>query len=262
MPHPSAAEDADGLRRRARRFLRSTAHGRDRVSVLIDALSRYGDVGIFGGMLRDLSLGGSKEFWSDVDLVVNAVDEQSFRAYLESQPGARNTFGGYRLSAGQWTVDVWSIAETWAFRNNLRPYGALHDLVGTTFFNWDGVLYNIVSGQLHTVPRYFDAIREKVLDINFEPNPSPLKMSLRALRLAYTRGARLAPRLARYVLAHLSSEDTGGDRLHAFARKQLTDVETLRVVLARHLESDPGLPFEIGSKQLELTLAARLLRSR
>src|SRR5262245_12446938 len=65
------------------------------------------DIYLFGGMLRDLALFGREGFNSDIDVVVEG-EWAAFSDYLETLGAKKNRFGGYRLSAGDWPIDIWN----------------------------------------------------------------------------------------------------------------------------------------------------------
>src|SRR3990172_2691939 len=87
----------ENLRKRVKRFLTSTVNSRGEVAEFLESIKPLGDVAIFGGMLRDISLAGSRAFNSDVDIVIRTDDSKALEAILSSYSSTINSFGGYRL---------------------------------------------------------------------------------------------------------------------------------------------------------------------
>src|SRR5690554_5107071 len=84
----------------------------DFLDLLCSALP-MGNVYLFGGVLRDLALFGTRGFCSDIDLVVDEGWDTCV-PFLEHLGARKNKFGGYRLWVAGWPVDIWSAEETWA----------------------------------------------------------------------------------------------------------------------------------------------------
>ncbi len=155
---------------------------------LVDALPD-GDVYLFGGVLRDLALASGKWFSSDIDVVVEGEWSGVVR-YLEKGRARRNKFGGYRLSVGDWKVDIWKADETWAVSQGLIPYQGIGSLTKTTVLNWDAILMNWRTRTFVARDSYLDDIRSRTLDIVLTRNPDPLGMAVRVFRQFCLKAAK------------------------------------------------------------------------
>jgi len=165
---------------------------------LTDALPE-GDVYLFGGVLRDLALLGSKGFSSDIDVVVEG-DWRRCGEYLEHLGATKNKFGGYRLNIDGWDVDIWSAPETWAIRQGLVEYKGIHSLTKTTILNWDAILMNWRTGAFVFRDNYFEDLQSRVLDVVLKENPDPLGMAVRVFRHLCLKDARkITPTAAEYL---------------------------------------------------------------
>lgn len=153
---------------------------------------------IFGGMLREFSLGKSRRFCSDLDLVTTHSRCQIER-FLSDLDWTRNKFGGYRVFAHGWLYDVWSLEDTWAAQVGLVSCSTFEDLLETTFFDIDSAAFHISKRQLIASDRHVRAIRSKVLGINLAENPSPASMASRAVRMAMENELSMSRELAEYV---------------------------------------------------------------
>lgn len=203
------ATSAANLRTRVLRYLRADGLS-DRRRLVLDVLPTFealGRVAIVGGMLRDIALAGPGGYASDIDLVVQPDDANVFREAAVALGGVANRFGGYGMSLGGWSVDVWALEDTWAHRAGLIDVRSFADLRRCTFFDWDAVTYEPRTGRLATNEGFFDGIRERVLGINLAVNPNSAGCAVRAIRRAARWGASLTDPLACFVLREI---DHGG----------------------------------------------------
>jgi hypothetical protein len=164
-----------------------------------------GPTAIIGGLVRDLARKGKVGFRSDIDLVVDAPPEvvADLAASLDATP---NRFGGFSSSHPGWKIDFWSLPNTWAAAVGLVEVDHLADLVHTTFFDCDGVCYEIQGRRLHTLPGYLERIRERTIDVNLLPNPSIDGNLMRAARRILLWGFTAGPELRRFVDRELNEE--------------------------------------------------------
>lgn len=206
-PHTDEAR----LGRRAAYFFTTDRRARREVREFAALLSTMGECAVVGGMLRDLCLGGHGAFRSDVDFVADVEDLEAFDGTMERMGATVNRFGGYGVKLASWQVDVWPLQRTWAARKRHAEVRRLDDILKTTFFDWDAVLYYPATGRVAAKEGYFGRLRDRLLDVNLEPNPNPLGNAVRALRYACRWNARLAPTLAEHVGKHV--RDCGWDAL-------------------------------------------------
>lgn len=250
----------ESLRRRASHFLSTDLYGRREVALFCERAAEVGDVAIFGGMLRDLLLEGNERFCSDVDLVIDTDDMAELERMLAAYSPARNSFGGYRIRLQKWAVDIWPLESTWAIRNGHVHGDSLADLVKTTFFNWDAIVYELRSGKIHCAPMYVTELQERFLTINLRANPNPEGAALRTLRMATYRQAKLSFLLAEYVADVI---ETVG--MEALLRRQRqnhnTGVRVSSDLIARFLDQflkiraeQSVTPISLANKQFELAL--------
>jgi predicted nucleotidyltransferase len=194
----SSAKTPEELRCRIDALLNSEdRHGREIVDT-IDYLQSIGRVAIFGGMLRDLAREGVDAFNSDVDLVVNAEPNQ-LEALVAPLRAERNKFGGYRVYGEHWVFDVWTLQSTWAAQQGHIKVKRLKDLVKTTFFDCDAIVYDTKTRAIHTQARYFEKVHERIVDINLPINPNPGGVVARSHRIISEWNHTVGPRLTKYL---------------------------------------------------------------
>lgn len=228
------------LRSRLRYFLWRRPATRDQISMVLEALRDVGPSAIFGGLLRDLCLLGSRNFQSDVDIVVDSQSQDDIERRLFKWNPVRNKFGGYRFSIGAQAFDVWTLDNTWAFQHGLVGEADFSTLPLTTFFNWDAVAYRIDDGSIVCSDNYFADLSEKVIDVNLQENPNPIGAVVRTLRMAAIHQPLFSPRL----INHISS------MLEVFNPLEIVTVE--QKSYARPMLSVPYLN-EIAKKIISLT---------
>lgn len=149
--------------------------------------------------MRDLALHGTAAHPADIDLVVEIDGDQDIAEFLAPYQPRRNRFGGFRFQSERWSFDVWRVQDTWAVREGLVQANSLDDLVRTTFFDWDALLYVHRSGSVTALPDYFERLASRVVDINLPQNPNPLGNLVRALRILVLGRALLGSRLMAFV---------------------------------------------------------------
>lgn len=175
---------------------------KEAISEVITALP---DTVIFGGMIREFALGNARGFVSDIDLVSTATQEDIFLA-VSKYNAIRNKFGGFRFVIEKQRFDIWSLADTWAFKNGFASGVEFSDLLTTSFFNVDAACYHVSRNQLLCLPEYGEGLQGRILDINLRQNPNPQSMARRAVILLQTRQLVATRRLAEYVFSHLKDE--------------------------------------------------------
>ncbi|SEH25725.1 hypothetical protein [Magnetospirillum fulvum] len=198
MPNCISSET---LRSRLRYFLWQRPATRDQISMVLEALRDVGPSAIFGGLLRDLCLLGSRNFQSDVDIVVDSQSQDDIERRIFKWKPVRNKFGGYRFSVGGQKFDVWMLNNTWAFQRGYVVEADFSTLPLTTFFNWDAVAYRIDDRSIICSDDYFSELSKKVIDVNLRENPNPIGYVVRTLRMAAIHQPLFSPRLIHHMNA-------------------------------------------------------------
>jgi hypothetical protein len=143
----------------------------------------------------------------DIVLAQNCVAE--VKAELSAHVERTNRFGGLHLSIHEWDVDVWSLEQTWAFRNDDRFEVTFEDLPKTTFLDVDAVAVSIAEGASHVHENgFFDAIRAETVGLNYRPNPYPALCAVRALDIAQRLDFSLDAELVSYILKTVREHST------------------------------------------------------
>ena len=218
-------------------FIRGPQGGE--IGTLVDVLSGAGDSAIFGGLPRDFAREGRNAFDSDVDLVVDASPDV-LDTLLGALGGRRNRFGGYRLKYGRFDFDVWALQSTWAVSNGYVAAYSLNDLIKTTFFDCDAVLFHCRTLEITSSDRFWTSIKHGIVDINLEANPHYIGTLARTLRILLDWRQDLGPKLTGYLAEGIARN--GGEIVDYVARNGLgrrlaagSDPNTVIVELYKHL---------------------------
>jgi hypothetical protein len=174
---------------------------------------------LVGGTLRDLLINARNRSFEprDVDIIVRGATRDELRDCLqESLSLERLTrFGGLHLSrtlsSGSRVVfDIWTLTDTWGFHSQ-KIVPRIEDFPGTTFLNIDSCAIEVQEplrrGRALFEKGFFAGIANRVLDVNYAPNPYPYVCIARALLLAAQLEFTIARSLAQFVLDHTA---TGG----------------------------------------------------
>ena len=218
-------------------------------------LGRFGEVAIVGGMLRDLLLRDDyASFCSDVDLVVDAPETPEVRALLREYGAVGNRFGGWALST-TWKADVWLLGRTWARVHGHREVARVDDLLETTFFNWDAVLYSLSRKRVVCHDSYLADLDNRFLYVNLEPNPNRVGSCVRTLRFAVLWGGVVSPRLASFVLNVIG--DVGASSLLIAERRSFGYRRVLTKAIIDDAVTTFGSSVATGMPSLPLRAAHR-----
>lgn len=254
------------LRDRLSRFL--SDHQTQWMQPLLDDLRglREGPVELWclGGLPRDLVAHSRPKRPRDIDLVAGSDDLGPLLDVIQATVRRKTRFGGLQLSVKNWTVDVWPLSQTWAFREGLVSDPSFNALPRTTFFNIEAVAIELGSrgpnGQRRVADAgFFDALATRTIDINFEPNPFPALCVVRALVFASRLQFALAPRLVAYVarkMAEHSIEELLDAQVQHYGQIRINRevLGSWRTVVEHHLASSPLVPLNQGSDQRQLCL--------
>lgn len=197
------APSNQAFKKRVIRFFSSVK--RASVTNFIGDLSNAGEVLVFGGLLRDIALFGTKNFNSDIDLVVDCSSDRLRDFFMICEHNFnQNKFGGYRLEVGGWSVDVWPIRETWAFNNAGIAYRGHDSLLLTTITNWDAVVFSFKEKKIISGPYYLDSLKMGELDIVLADNPNSASVLMRVIKAVCDKRAKiLMPRMLGYLKEEL-----------------------------------------------------------
>jgi hypothetical protein len=102
----------------------------------------------------------------------------------------------------------------------------------------DAAIFHLSSNEFHFSPTYEQGIVHRLLEVNLEANPSPVRMARRAVRLAMERELSVGPVLAEFILSYADSLDLAG-----------VDLSFLHG-LRRHVQAGSASPYSFRPQQV------------
>ncbi len=139
---------------------------------IIEKLCKSGNIYLVGGACREYKDHSDFEYLRDVDIVIDITDKKAFEKITHEYPLRKNRFGGYKFFCEGLTVDVWSIDDTWAFKEKMItcPRDEYIDrFKDTVFFNIDAIVYDW-NNDSWIADKYTDVVSLKTLDIVMPPH--------------------------------------------------------------------------------------------
>ena len=204
MVDPRTSQLEEILRFRVRKFLRGQKWGQELQSTL-NYLEAHGcSAYIVGGVLRDLMTHGDSAKPRDIDIVFDGTPPDKVEYLLWNHSRRKNRFGGLHLKVRDCDFDMWSLRDTWAFRNRKVSQVGISQLPQTTFLNIDAIVLKLEKNGEDRIYShgFFEALSNRTLEINLEENPFPETCLVRSLLLASKLQFDVGPRLARYIALH------------------------------------------------------------
>jgi hypothetical protein len=142
----------------------------------------------------------------DVDIVVEDVSLEELSGTFGDFVFRRNRFGGLQLALRDWSVDVWPLSSTWAFKQTNDAAGSFFRLPQTTFLNIEAVAVDLTgrAGKPRQVysSGFFDSLERRVLELNYPDNPFPALCVVRSLVMSNKLGFAIGQNLRHFIRTH------------------------------------------------------------
>jgi len=188
------------------------------VGHFIDELQNYGELIIIGGALRDFSFNRTPR---DLDIMVSS-NVTDFDDLMKNYDYRKNRFGGYKVSINDTELDIWSIQNNWAFKNQYYD-ASFKNVTKGSFFNIDAIAFNLNTGDIDA-EIFIETIKNRVLDINLDSNyiadnPNPEKNIVRALRLRKTWKLEFSRNVQDYCQKWIESTENPLDVLYSIEKR-------------------------------------------
>ncbi len=214
-------------------------------SVITMFTDRFYNVAIIGGMVRDFARVGAPGFHSDVDMVIDAPACEVVE--FAAAHGARvNAFGGFSLVSDGWEIDFWPLESTWALREGHVELKHLEDVIRSTFFDHDAIIFDIGRRRVICDEGYVARQPLNMLEINLMPNPSIHGSLYRAARRILGWELTPGPKLRAFMDEHLNGD--AFEHMVATERRKkavpiiesFSDVNALRIAVLGGLAKNSG----------------------
>ncbi|GAP71622.1 hypothetical protein SAMD00024442_15_27 [Candidatus Symbiothrix dinenymphae] len=153
------------------------------------------NVYLFSGIIRDYFI-NSKNSFRDVDFIVDDIDVEAFISDFDT---TKNNYGGYKITIGSVTIDLWNIKNTWGLPyQSLLPFAEY--MPETTFFNSSSILYSLNNKQFIVGKPFLDFLKNKQLDIVLENNSLPALCIVNSFYYSQKYKVKFSNRLSQYIL--------------------------------------------------------------
>lgn len=180
---------------------------RPQAQFFVNELQQHGELLLFGGSIRDyLNNNGFESIPRDFDIVIKTNECLDSIINTDYYSAKRNKFGGYKFFIDGLKFDVWSLQDTWAFKEHKVNFSNTEDLNKTVFLNIDALFYNIYKKELCD-HGYSEAINNHELDIILSDNPYPELNIARACRFKMKFNLNFSVDLKTYIADWLNSYD-------------------------------------------------------
>ena len=195
------------LRARLGRFVAtdSKRHYPHLYSVLEDIRNNNYPAFLCGGAVRNMLL-CNNSIPRDLDIILGYVSREQLETLFPDHNKEKTSLGGLKLQVKDWSIDMWPIQDTWAFKEGKVTGKGFSDYPKTTFLNIDAIAIQLFSKRRQKREIYskgfFEAIAERTIELNFEENPAPAECIVRALWIANKFKFVIGPRLARYMISY------------------------------------------------------------
>jgi len=215
---------------------------------------------LVGGTLRDLMMVSPRSARlgivpRDIDIVVAGIGLSELERTFNSVVQRRTRFGGLHLvqriaRSCEVHYDVWPLEDTWAFRQLGTP-PEIDKFPLTPFLNVDAAAVELQPVKEPGVYEhgFYDGIRHRLLDINFEPNPFSNVCAVRALITAAKLRFSLTARLGQFILMTAS-----GAGSTAFEEAQLSHYGKVRCHVEEIREWLVGIERQLRSGVATVTI--------
>lgn len=195
------------LRARLGRFVASDSkqHYPHLYRVLEDIRNNGHPAFLCGGAVRNFLL-CNNSVPRDLDIILGYISRERLETLFPDHIKGQTSLGGLKLQVKDWSIDMWPLQDTWAFREGMVKGNGFSDYPKTVFLNIDAIAIQLFSRRRQKREIYskgfFEAITERTIKLNFEENPTPAECIIRALRIASEFSFVIGPRLARYMISY------------------------------------------------------------
>lgn len=203
----------------------------------------YGSAYIVGGYLRDFL---NSEPSRDIDIIVDLNNDKLLEIIKSSHVEfSVNRHKGIKLHFAQIEVDMWSIENNWAFKNQLvklNENDKLKSIAKGCFYNYDSLVINLHTLNMN-IQYYNNFVLEKKLEILQKSpvyknlNPTTEANILRAFHLKKLHQIEFSSNTKKYLI----------DKIGEISDKDINPISKLEITKLNYKKYDDSL----NSKEIE-----------
>ena len=200
----------------------------------------YGSAYIVGGYLRDFIISKPSR---DIDIIVDLENEKLLEIIKNSKVDySINRHKGIKLYFANVEVDMWSIENNWAFKNELvklNEKDKLKSIAKGCFYNYDALVVNLHSLNMN-IQYYSSFMFDKKLEILQKSpiyknlNPTTEANILRAFYLKKIYGIDFSGNTKRYLI----------DKIGEMSDNKLNPISQLELTKSKYSKYDSSLSAE------------------
>lgn len=197
-------------------YFSSELNNNPELKFLLYEIFVYGSAYIVGGYFRDF-LNSKKS--RDLDILIDLDNEKLLEIIQNSKVEySINRHKGIKLHFANLEVDMWSIENNWAFKNELvrlNEKDKLNSIAKGCFYNYDSLVINLHTFNLN-IQNYNDYLDNKRLDILLKSpiyknlNPTTEANILRAIYLKKTQNIQFSSNTKRYLIDKIGQMKDNG----------------------------------------------------
>lgn len=182
---------------------------------LFHMLEEIGNIYLIGGVLREFKDNNKIINLRDIDIIIDIKNSVCLEKILSKFDVGKNRFGGYKLFCSGLVVDIWSLDETWAYKNQIlkcKSTNYVECLTSTVFLNIDAIVYDMKNNIWYD-RKYQEAMRSRVLDVVLECNPEVPLNVIRAIMLKKRYDMTYSKRLKCIIKKEMNARENFLDML-------------------------------------------------
>lgn len=162
------------LYRKSKRAFEKRLNENEALNALFSSAAEAGDLYLVGGFIRDTSTDARPH---DIDIVAD-TRKGDLLSSLGDLDYSLNRFGGYRLNLQDDKIDLWTLDDTWAFRNGYIS-SSPENLSSSSLLNIDSAVINLTTGD-YNLDGLLCALKDRELRLSHSldisrHNPNPRK---------------------------------------------------------------------------------------
>lgn len=168
----------------------------------IHDLSEISHVFIFSGIIRNFFL-NIEENARDIDIVYQGDDLDLIR-FLKNYDYEINSFSGFKITIGEYQIDLWKIDSTWAIENSKLESELFNQYVlpDSAFFNFSAIVYDFFNEKFIFSHKFLDFLNTKTLDLVLEDNPLPQLCIINTIYYREKFGLKISSPLKNYCVKY------------------------------------------------------------
>lgn len=168
----------------------------EQVRFFLKELSQHCKIYIFSGVIRDYFL--KKEGIRDLDLVIDG--ELDIEALFLNYSFRKNSFGGYKLSIDDTSIDLWFIKNTWAVKHRKITPSNLETFIPTTsFFNFSSIVYDFEENKFICAKPFLSFLKNKEINIVFKHHDNIPLCIVNSLHYSNKLDLKIATKLIKFL---------------------------------------------------------------